>query len=104
MKKLFAKLDKWLLVLMFIYSIVGLIMIFSASSVSTVLRYDVPQYHFFLRQAIFLIGSFIIGFLLILRFPTSKYKYVSYFLELYFQVLIFSYGGYNCSACRFNCL
>jgi len=50
-------------------------MIFSSSSVSTVLRYNVPQYHFFVRQAIFLIASFIIGFLIIIRFPTSKYKY-----------------------------
>lgn len=79
MKKLFAKMDIWLLILMLIYSIFGLIMIFSASSVSTVLRYNVPQYHFFVRQAIFLIGSFIIGFLIVIRFPTSKYKYLTPF-------------------------
>ncbi len=75
MKKLFSKMDIWLLILMFVYSIFGLIMIFSSSSVSTVLRYNVPQYHFFLRQAIFLISSFFIGFLIVVRFPTSKYKY-----------------------------
>ena len=79
MKKLFSKMDIWLLILMIIYSIVGLIMIFSSSSVSTVLRYNVPQYHFFLRQAIFLIGAFIIGFLIVIRFPTSKYKYIAPF-------------------------
>ena len=78
-KKLFSKMDKWLLILMIIYSIVGLIMIFSSSSVSTVLRYNVPQYHFFLRQAIFLLGAFIIGFLIVIRFPTSKYKYIAPF-------------------------
>lgn len=50
-------------------------MIFSSSSVSTVLRYNVPQYHFFIRQAIFLLISFFIGFLIVIRFPTSKYKY-----------------------------
>lgn len=75
MKKLFAKLDIWLLILMVFYSIFGLIMIFSSSSVSTVLRYNVPQYYFFLRQAIFLIISYIIGFLFILRVPTKKYKF-----------------------------
>ena len=75
MKKLLSKMDIWLLILMLIYSLFGLIMIFSSSSVSTVLRYNVPQYHFFVRQAIFLIASFIIGFLIIIRFPTSKYKY-----------------------------
>lgn len=76
MKKLLSKMDIWLLIIMIIYSIVGLIMIFSASSVSTVLRYNVPQYHFFLRQAIFLVASFVIGFLIVIRFPTSKYKYL----------------------------
>ncbi|MCM1052904.1 MAG: FtsW/RodA/SpoVE family cell cycle protein [Ruminococcus sp.] len=50
-------------------------MIFSASSVSTVLRYDVPQYYFFIRQAIFLGAAFIVGFLIVIRIPTSKYKY-----------------------------
>ena len=76
MKKLLNKMDIWLLVIMIIYSIVGLIMIFSSSSVSTVLRYNVPQYHFFLRQAIFLLASFILGFLVVIRFPTSKYKFL----------------------------
>ncbi len=78
-KKLFSKMDIWLLVIMIIYSIVGLIMIFSASSVSTVLRYNVPQYYFFLRQAIFLAVSFMFGFFVVLRVPTSKYKYLTPF-------------------------
>lgn len=77
MKKLLGKMDIWLLILMLIYSIIGLIMIFSSSSVSTVLRYNVPQYHFFIRQAIFLGVSYLFGFLIVLRFPTSKYKYIS---------------------------
>lgn len=76
MKKLFSKMDIWLLIIMLVFSIIGLIMIFSASSVSTVLRYNVPQYHFFVRQAIFLAISFLAGFLIIIRFPTSKYKYL----------------------------
>lgn len=76
MKKLFAKMDLVLFLLMIIYSVFGLIMIFSASSVSTVLRYNVPQYHFLLRQAIFLLIGFLIGFIIILRFPTNKYKYI----------------------------
>jgi cell division protein FtsW len=77
MKRIFGKMDIWLLILMLVFSIFGLIMIFSASSVSTVLRYNVPQYHFFLRQAIFLISSFVVGFLIVIRFPTSKYKYLT---------------------------
>ena len=67
---------------MIFYSIFGLIMIFSSSSVSTVLRYNVPQYHFFIRQAIFLIASFAFGFIIILRIPTSRYKYLSFLAML----------------------
>ncbi len=78
MKKLLKKMDIPLLIIMIVYSLFGLIMIFSASSVSTVLRYNVEQYHFFIRQAIFVLASFIIGFLIIIRFPTKKYKYFSY--------------------------
>lgn len=95
MKKLFSKMDIWLLIIMIIYSIVGLIMIFSASSVSTVLRYHVPQYHFFLRQAIFLLASFILGFLIVIRFPTSKYKYIAPFAIVGIIVALiglFAYG------------
>lgn len=75
MKQLFKKMDLWLLLFTVIYSIFGLIMIFSSSSVSTVLRYNVPQYYFFVRQAIFLFVAFVLGFLIVIRFPTSKYSY-----------------------------
>ena len=95
MKKLLSKMDLWLLLIMIIYSIVGLIMIFSSSSVSTVLRYNVPQYHFFVRQAIFLVASFIIGFLIVIRFPTSKYKYIAPFAIVGIIVALiglFAYG------------
>ena len=88
-------MDIWLLIIMIVYSIVGLIMIFSSSSVSTVLRYNVPQYHFFLRQAIFLIASFLVGFLIVIRFPTSKYKYIAPFAIIGIIVALiglFAYG------------
>ncbi len=79
MRKLFGKLDLPLLFLMIIYSILGLIMIYSASSVSAVITYDTTPYHFFIRQAIFLAVSFLIGFLIILRLPTRSYKHLAYF-------------------------
>lgn len=74
MKKLLSKMDKTLLFLTILYSILGLIMILSASSVSTVLRYGVSTYHFFIRQLLFILISFIFGFLFVLKLPTSKYK------------------------------
>lgn len=96
MKKLLGKMDIWLLAIMIIYSIIGLVMIFSSSSVSTVLRYNVPQYHFVVRQAIFLIGSFIIGFLLVIQIPTSKYKYIAPFAVIGIIIALIAllvYGG-----------
>ena len=70
-------MDIWLLIIMIAFSIFGLIMIFSSSSVSTVLRYNVPQYHFFIRQAMFLAAAFVVSFIVVLNVPTSKYKYIS---------------------------
>ena len=95
MKKLLSRCDKPLLLMMLIYSVFGLIMIFSASSVSTVLRYHVSPYHFFIRQAIFLVISFIVGFLIILNVPSKKYKYFSHILIIGIIVALiglFAYG------------
>ncbi len=77
MKNLISKMDKPLLILTIIYAVLGLVMILSASSVSAVLRYNVPSSYFFIRQSVFVGVSFLIGFLFVLRFPTSKYKYVT---------------------------
>ena len=52
MGKTFKKIDKVLLVLTILFCVLGLLMIFSASSVSTVLRYKVPEYYFFSRQVV----------------------------------------------------
>ena len=96
MKKILSKCDKPLFFIMIIYSILGLIMIFSASNVSTVLRYHLPTSHFFIRQAIFLIVSFIFGFLIVLNLPTKKYKYITGFLVIFVVVALiglFAYAG-----------
>lgn len=81
MKKMLSKMDKPLLFFTILYSILGLIMILSASSVSAVLRYHVSTYYFFIRQLLFIIVSFAIG-IVILKLPTSKYKYFTPFLVL----------------------
>lgn len=74
MKKLLAKIDIPLFLMMVIYSILGLVMILSASSVSAVLRYKVSSYYFFIRQIIFLVFSFVVGIYLVLNIKTSRYK------------------------------
>ncbi len=71
------KIDKFLLVLIIFYSVLGLMMILSASSVSTVLRYHVSSYHFFVRQLAALIVAYIIGFVILL-IPTKRYGFLSF--------------------------
>ena len=51
-------------------------MILSASSASTVLRYHVSSYHFFIRQLAALIVAYLIGFM-ILFVPTKRYGFLS---------------------------
>ena len=88
------KMDKFLLVLIIIYSVLGLIMILSASSVSTVLRYHVSSYHFFIRQLAALIVAYLIGFF-ILFIPTKRYGFLSYlavFGVIGLLVLVLIYG------------
>lgn len=74
MKKLLSKIDIPLFLMMVLYSILGLVMILSASSVSAVLRYKVSSYYFFIRQIIFIVFSFIVGIYIVLNIKTSKYK------------------------------
>ncbi len=95
MKKYFAKMDKLLFVMMILFSLLGLLMIFSASSVSTILRYNVSSSYFFFRQALFLFVSFFVGIFIVLRLPTFKYKYISWFLVIVVIVALiglFVYG------------
>lgn len=73
MRKLFSKMDIPLFIMVVLYVALGLVMIYSASNITAVVRYGYQPYHFFIRQAIFVLASFFIGFLIILRFPTRNY-------------------------------
>jgi cell division protein FtsW len=79
MYKNYKKMDKPLLFLTIVFCLFGLIMIFSASSVSTVLRYHEPPYYFFAKQAIFLFVATLFGVFVILNIKTSRYKGLSWF-------------------------
>ena len=72
MKKIFQRMDKTVLFLSIIMFAFGLIMVLSASSMESYMRYGFSPYHYFIRQAIFL-GVGIIPFIFIIAFPTSKY-------------------------------
>lgn len=76
MKKtsIFSKIDKPLFIMCILYSIVGVIMVLSASSVSAVLKYKESPYYFFTRQLVFIVISYIVGLFIILRMPIKTYK------------------------------
>ena len=73
MRKIFSKMDIPLFIMIILYVILGLVMIYSASSITAVVRYGYQPYHFFIRQAIFVLVAFFIGLLIVLRFPTRNY-------------------------------
>lgn len=73
MKKTLSKLDKPLLIITFIFFVFGLIMILSASSMESYMRYNYSPYHYFIRQALFLVIGMIAFFFCII-FPTKNYK------------------------------
>ena len=76
MRKNFKNINFFLLFFMIAYSIIGLIMILSASSIAAVLRYQRPSNYFFLRQVVSLVGGYVIGFI-IMNIPTKHYRYFS---------------------------
>ena len=84
-----TKLDKPLLIVMFIFMIFGLIMVLSASSMASYMRYHNSIYFYLIRQGIFMIIG-LIGFIFAVYFPTKLYKNISPFLMF---VLIASLYG-----------
>ena len=74
MKEYFKKMDKVLFFFMIIYTILGLVMIFSASSITAVLYNRVAESYFFKKQSIFVLAAWIMGLGFVLKFPTSKYR------------------------------
>ena len=84
-----TKLDKPLLIVMLSFMIFGLIMVLSASSMASYMRYHNSIYYYLIRQGIFvLIG--LVGFLVAIYFPTKLFKTISPFLMF---VLIASLFG-----------
>jgi len=75
MKKIFNKIDKILLLITIIFVILGLLMIFSASSVRALIVYG-TSYQFLIKQIIFiLLGIFV--FLTVIKIPTKNYGVIS---------------------------
>lgn len=71
------KMDKPLIIVSAVLFIFGLIMILSASSMESYMRYAKSPYYYFFKQAIFLVGGMFVFFFTILL-PTKVYKKLSW--------------------------
>jgi len=95
MKNTFSKIDKPLFFIMLFLCSIGLLMVFSSSFAAAGLRYNKTSTYFFIKQLIFLIVSFIGGFI-ILKIPTKWYKSISWLLIfgiIGILVLLLFYGS-----------
>ncbi|MDD3241823.1 MAG: FtsW/RodA/SpoVE family cell cycle protein [Bacilli bacterium] len=95
MKKIMKNLDKPLLFLSIILFTYGLIMIFSASNITSFMKYKASPYNYFFRQGLFLFGSTMLSFIII-KFSSKSYKYLTWFMVVGIIVLLtflFLYGS-----------
>ena len=79
MERRHTKIDKPLLIAMLIMMIIGLIMVLSASSMASYMRYNNSIYYYFMRQAIFMVIG-ILAFFIAICLPTKFFKKISPFL------------------------
>ena len=70
------KMDKTLLITSVLLLIIGLIMVFSASNVTSFMKFKTTPYHFFNRQLLFLVVGIILSFIII-RFNSKTYDFIS---------------------------
>lgn len=93
-----TKLDKVLLIIMFVFIIFGLIMVLSASSMASYMRYHNSIYYYLIRQGIFMLIG-LVGFFTAIYFPTKLFKTISPFLMF---ILIASLFGLTLYGAAFN--
>jgi cell division protein FtsW len=81
MRKLFSKMDKPLLLVVITFFIFGLVMVLSASSMESYMRYGYGPYHYFLRQSAFMVLGLIL-FFIIIKIPLKTYKNLSFLMTI----------------------
>ena len=94
MKDVLKRIDIPLLISTIIFLIIGLIMIFSASSITAIEKYNLPEYHFFLKELEVIIAGAVISFI-ILFIHTKRYSYLSYLLIIIMIVVLISLKTYG---------
>ena len=84
MRSKFKNIDKLLFLLMILYTVLGLVMVFSASSMTAVLQYGYNESYFFVKQLFFVVIAYIVGFIIIfipnglIRQLKRIYKIIAY--------------------------
>ena len=95
MKNNLRNCDKQLLILTIIFSIIGLIMVFSSSSIISSFSTKISPYHFFVRQFAFVGLCYILFFVFILNIPTNNYRGLTVLYGLFILgslLLLFPWG------------
>lgn len=88
MRKTIQRMDKVVLILSIIMFAFGLIMVLSASSMESFMRYGYSPYHYFIRQALFM-GVGMLAFLFVIIFPINKYKHLINFFMILAIIALF---------------
>jgi cell division protein FtsW len=94
MKDVLKRLDVPLLISTIIFIILGLVMIFSASSITAIEKYNLPEYHFFLKELIVVIVGAIVSFIF-LFIDTRRYNFISYILIIVMIIVLISLKTYG---------
>ena len=81
------KMDKTLLFTSVLLLVIGLIMVFSASNVTSFMKYKTTPYYFFNRQLLFLVVSLILS-IIIIRFNSKVYGPISWLVIIGVVVLL----------------
>ncbi len=76
MKRIIRGIDIPLLITSSLLCLLGLVMIFSASSISSVLQYGQSEYYYLIREVIFVLMGVFISFIVI-RVPLREYNVIS---------------------------
>ena len=95
MRKIFLKMDIPLLITMILFIILGLVMVYSASNITAIVRYGVSPSYFFVRQSAFVIVALLVGVIIILKLPTSVYNTLAWpglIIVIASLVLLFAHG------------
>ena len=95
MRKFILKMDIPLLITMILFIILGLVMVYSASNITAIVRYGVSPSYFFVRQSAFVLVALLVGVIIILKLPTSVYNTLAWpglIIVIASLVLLFAHG------------